>query len=316
MAECTFPPVVGSGKESSGNAVKRILYLDYVKDQKLEYAMDVFVNALERHLNVDRTTVNLDEEWGKYRVKSGLDFSLSKTARLLYDLNHYHQYANFREDYQEKFHSSRGIADLEAQTLWSSARAHAKQHKQLQEQVKIFRDWFEQHILKSNVADTIIVIPDVSFHQGHILGFLGRMVTFEDMLSPRTATPQLSVPFTQKPGEWLGDAPTYTPVVASVIGPGMTDTSLITLVTQALTASGLPTSVQPGPLCFPLAADDSDKETGEKKFHEMWMSSEEDEKAAEVKQGSGLKDSGDDLDVETLAKSSLDIEVDLRGLNF
>lgn len=80
VAGCTFPPVVGSGKESSGNAVKRIVYLDYVKDQKLEYAMDVFVSALERHLKVERTTVNLDEEWEKYRVKSGLEFSLSKVS--------------------------------------------------------------------------------------------------------------------------------------------------------------------------------------------------------------------------------------------
>lgn len=78
IAECTFPPLTAPPKELSGSNVKKILYLDYAKDQKLEYAMDVFVNALERHLNVARTTVNLDEEWEKYWVKSGINFSLRK----------------------------------------------------------------------------------------------------------------------------------------------------------------------------------------------------------------------------------------------
>ncbi|KAK1780267.1 amidase signature domain-containing protein [Copromyces sp. CBS 386.78] len=338
MARCTFPGVDGSGsaKGSSGNtAVKRILYLDYVKDmdQKLEYAMDVFVNALERHLSVDRTIINLDEEWEKYRVKRGLEFSLSETAQLLYDLNHYHEYADFRKDYQEKFHPNRGLADLEAQPLWSSARAHEKQHKQLQDQVKTFRDWFEQHILTSKSedtgeGDTIIVIPDVSFHpKGHITGFFGRMLGFEDMLSSQMATPQLSVPFTQKPGEWLGEEQTYTPVVASVIGPKLTNKTLITLVTDALKASGLPTSVQPGPLCFPLPTStsaydhDSDndhdhhpKEPAERKLHDIWMSpeAEDDNYSGEPGStgGSDEKDFDDDGETLALAKSSLHIEVD------
>lgn len=85
IAECTFSPLSVPAKESSRNNVKKILYLDYAKDHKSEYAMDVFVNALERHLNVDRTTINLDEEWEKYRVKSGIDFSLGKVrSKLLY----------------------------------------------------------------------------------------------------------------------------------------------------------------------------------------------------------------------------------------
>lgn len=70
----------------------------------------------------------------------------------------------------------------------SSARAHLDQQKQLQDQVQMFREWFEQHILLnpkdttgSREGDTIIVIPDVSFHQkGHILGFSGRMLAFEE----------------------------------------------------------------------------------------------------------------------------------------
>lgn len=129
----------------------------------------------------------------------------------------------------------------------------------------------------------------------------------------------------------------------------MTDKSLITLITKALTASGLPTSVQPGPLCFPLpgdadadpasdAASDIDhdnnnnnndkKETAakKKKLHAICMSLEEDsilktaEAEAEVSQslsqrsGSGLhvQDSGGYLDEQTLVGSSLDIQVDLR----
>ncbi|KAK3948138.1 amidase signature domain-containing protein [Pseudoneurospora amorphoporcata] len=338
MARCTFPGVDGSGsvKGSSGNtAVKRILYLDYVKDQKLECSMDVFVNALERHLGVDRTIINLDEEWEKYRVKRGLEFSLSETARLLYDLNHYHEYADFRKDYQEKFHSSRGLADLEAQSSWSSARAHEKQHKHLQDQVKTFRDWFEQHILKSKSedteeGDTIIVIPDVSFHpKEHITGFFGRMLGFEDMLSSQMATPQLSVPFTQKPGDWLGDEQNYTPVVASVIGPKLTAKTLITLVADALKASGLPTSVQPGPLCFPLptstSAYDNDrhpKEPAERKLHDIRVSPEEeghDNHSTGLNQEPGStggsrpdkKDFDDDGETLALAKSSLHIEVDV-----
>lgn len=74
VAESTFPPAAGEGKESSGNTVNKILYLDYAKDEKLEYAMDIFINALERQLNVGRTTIDLDEEWRKYRVKSGIEW--------------------------------------------------------------------------------------------------------------------------------------------------------------------------------------------------------------------------------------------------
>ncbi|EGZ71764.1 hypothetical protein NEUTE2DRAFT_110688 [Neurospora tetrasperma FGSC 2509] len=289
----TYPPatetdayvqrLLEEGAESSRNNVKKILYLDYAKDQKSEYAMDVFVNALERHLNVDRTTVNLDEEWEKYQVKSGIYFSLSKTAQFLYDLNHYHEYAKFRKDYQTKIHSSRGLVDLEAQVLWSSARDH-----------------------------------------GSLDGCLCLRIT-------------------QNPGEWLGDEQTYSPVVASVIGPRMTDTSLIALITQALKASGLPTSVQPGPLCFPLpssadattaiAVDSDGNEAGptaaelqgraatKLHLHEMWLYSErveedDHEKIATLtsEQGKKLKCDGNSWDGKTLAKSSLDIKVDLRGL--
>lgn len=46
--------------------------------------------------------------------------------------------------------------------------------------MKIFRDWFKEHILKSDVDDTIIVIPDIDFHRGHIIGFFGRMLGFEE----------------------------------------------------------------------------------------------------------------------------------------
>ena len=78
IAESTFPP---AGRGSSGDSpVKRIVYLDYAKNQKLEYAMDVFISALEQHLKVERTTVKLDEEWERYRVDNGLDWSLSKVS--------------------------------------------------------------------------------------------------------------------------------------------------------------------------------------------------------------------------------------------
>lgn len=87
----------------------------------------------------------------------------------------------------------------------------------------------------------------------------------------------------------------------------MSDTSLITLVTNALTASGLPTSVQPGPLCFPRPCDDRDKTTTDKTLDQMWMASEE--------EFAWLKQKAEhDLDDETLATSSLNIEVNLKGL--
>lgn len=84
VAECAFPlPLGGSTKDdpSRNNAVKRIVYLDYAKDERLEHAMDAFINALERYLQVERTTViKLDEEWKKYRVKRGLEFSLGEVS--------------------------------------------------------------------------------------------------------------------------------------------------------------------------------------------------------------------------------------------
>lgn len=79
IAESTFSSLDEARQEAIGDKkVKRIVYPDYGKDEKLEYAMDVFVEALERHLGVERTTVKLDEEWEKYRVKNGFDWSLSK----------------------------------------------------------------------------------------------------------------------------------------------------------------------------------------------------------------------------------------------
>ncbi|KAK3391819.1 amidase signature domain-containing protein [Sordaria brevicollis] len=319
ISQNTFPSSDGSGKESSRNTtVKKILYLDYPKDDnKLDYAMEIFVNALEQHLGVERTTINLDEEWKKYQEKKGLNWALWQTATLLYEIDHYHEYAQFRRDYQEAHpQSNRALYDLDAQVPWSSAREHEDYQKELLNQLKIFRNWFEKDILESNGDDTIIVLPDISFHQGHIIGFFGRMLAFEDLISPNISKPQVSVPFTQKSGEFVGDYQSYSPIVASVIGPGMSDTSLTSPLSQALTASGLPTSVLPGPRCFPLPDDGAVATTDITKttrlLNEMWTSSEDE--FASLKQRNARGGEDEELDGETLAKSSLNIEVNLQEL--
>ncbi|KAL4939101.1 amidase signature domain-containing protein [Aspergillus oleicola] len=136
-------------------------YWDIIDAEQRSMALN-FVQDMESYLDLEHTKVSFDEAWEKSpppeaEGRSLNEFICPATIALAYDV--YHNGAEFREKYREKFNKE-PYTSPPNQRLWKIGATVTRETRDAGfKDIDTYAGWFKDTILKDDLSNALVVMP-------------------------------------------------------------------------------------------------------------------------------------------------------------
>ncbi|KAL7808789.1 hypothetical protein V8C44DRAFT_350817 [Trichoderma aethiopicum] len=242
---------------------KRIIYLqDYAPaSEDDQYLDDMFAAVLETFLGIKADRVRLSEAWDANPpndTKQSLDEYMKEAPFSSFCYEFYHEYADFRSQYKDKF-GRQPYIEATPRFRWGiGEKESAPDYGHHRARIEVFRQWFNETIMPVvGDSETIVIVPfgppatvqyrDDSPPPPSVIKGLG-----PEALAPLLGLPHLVVPFAQtRYYSRVTNQDEDRPLSSSILGPHGSDVMLLQLVKAAFDRAEWRSWVGPGRLAFP-----------------------------------------------------------------
>ncbi|KAK1961465.1 amidase [Colletotrichum sublineola] len=208
-----------------------------------------FVTGLESALGIKRVPLSIAELWRR-EVPDGEEYddvaAYLETAGIYpFYYDQYHNLADFRNEYQEKF-GKPPFVHRALHWQWDVAKSVSKEERdECLRRCEVYRDWLLKRVFKADDENCITIMP-LPIEVGKP-NYRDSKLPPESLLpgfsalhmSPIMRAPEVTAPEVTKREEPL-------PIAVSVIGAPGTDLIITEVVQKGLEASGLGASVETG----------------------------------------------------------------------
>ncbi|KAF2124976.1 amidase signature enzyme [Dothidotthia symphoricarpi CBS 119687] len=216
--------------------------------------VESFLRDLERGLDTIVERCSIAEAWTASAPvdERNLNIYLQNATLHSYYYEAFHAFNEFQQSYKGTFGRKPFITETN-RWIWSwGANVTQAQHDDMDERLRIFKDWFLEKYMKVNEQDSVLIFPisDVRPNYRDTYPGLSKEPSTglrSTYLSPYLGAPELGIPIGHINYESrISGNIEYLPVAISLMGPPGSDLALIELTMNVLQASNRPTSVRPG----------------------------------------------------------------------
>ncbi|KIN00679.1 hypothetical protein OIDMADRAFT_124456, partial [Oidiodendron maius Zn] len=181
-------------------------YMSLISNADQLKLIDQFAADLESSLGVTLQKISFDDLWDadppREAGATSLQQYMKDASRNSFFYDDYHNFDNFREDYQREF-SKAPYVSPPVRWQWELAASISKAERDVAvNRLAVYRKWFSEKVLKESTHDTVVIIPIENMsarYRDEPLGYFNPVAVPMLFVAPILKAPELTVPVGQVP---------------------------------------------------------------------------------------------------------------------